>query len=77
MLNTIAAITAHQFSGHFAADSAAMQEVYAFVENESNTLADRAAALRYLAVKCFGFDGEDAGEGISDFDYVNQYMLAR
>jgi hypothetical protein len=76
-LNNIAAILAHQFSGHFTADSAAMQEVYAFAENESNTIEDRASALRHLSVHCFGFDGQDAGIGVSDLEFVTQYMNAR
>ncbi len=76
-LNTLAAITAHQFSGHFTADSAAMQEIYAFAENESNTIADRAEALRHLSVHCFGFDGQDAGIGVPDQEFVDQYMNAR
>jgi hypothetical protein len=76
-LNTLAAIVAHQFSGHFSADSAAMQSVYAFAENESQPIADRADALRHLAVHGFGFDGQDAGENVPDQEFVDQYMNAR
>ena len=68
---TLAAVNAHSFIGIYSADSAAIAAVYAFVENESQSMSDRAAALRTLATNAFGFDGED------DQDYVTAYMNAR
>lgn len=72
--HNIAAILAHNFAGHFSADSDAMQAMYAFVENDENTMADRASALRHIAVEALGLDGEDAGENVPDATYVQIYM---
>jgi hypothetical protein len=76
-LSTLAAIIAHPFAGNFGSDRNAVMAVYKFVENESNTMPDRAAALRHLAVAAFGFDGEDAGQGVTDSDYIAEYMASR
>lgn len=77
LLPNIANLLAHTFAGNFATDSAAIQSFYAFVEDESNPIGQRADALRYLAINAFGFDGEDAGENIVDQVYVDQYMADR
>jgi len=69
-------VLAQTFVGVFSADQV-MFDIYAFVENESHSIADRAAALRHLGVHCFGFEGHDAGIGIPDQEFVDQYMLSR
>jgi hypothetical protein len=76
-LSNLTAILSHTFVGIFSQDSNAIQAVYAFVENERNSIADRAAALRHLAVTAFGFEGEDAGQDVEDSVYVQQYLLSR
>lgn len=76
-LSTLDAITSHQFIGNFHSDHQAIIDIHAFVDNESNSLADRATALRYLAVEGYGFAEEYAGQGVSDADFIAEYMSSR
>ena len=73
----IGAIKAHEFVGNAHSDMPAFMGIYAFIENKSNSVPDRANALRHMAVDGMGFDGADAGDGISDESYVEEYMKSR
>lgn len=76
-MSTINTLIAHHFVGNFHSDQQAILAFGEFIDNPANSVQDRATALRYLAVNCYGFDGEDAGEGVTDETYVQLYMDMR
>lgn len=75
--SSLSAVLASTFVGNFHSDASLTSSIYAFAESPEFSVSDRAAALRFLAVDCFGFDGVDAGAGVPDADYLNLYLADR
>lgn len=73
-LKSLAAIRQHPIAGNFHNDVDLINAIYSFVENKSNTIEDRAEALRHLASNILGLEGHDAGVGVADQEFVTQYM---
>lgn len=69
--NTITQIAAHQFIGNHASDHLAFMAIDEFVQNEQNSLADRAEAIRIMSDKGMGC-GRD--EWLSDAAIVADYI---
>ncbi len=71
VFNTVEEIEAHVFVGNHASDMAAFDAIHVFVEDESNTYAKRAEALRIMGEKGMGFGRE---EEVDDEELVDNYL---
>jgi len=69
---SIEEIRAHQFYGNHAFDHQAFQGIHRFVEDESNSLADRAEAIR---IKCIRGMGMPVSEKMTDEEIIKKATL--
>lgn len=74
--SSLADILALRAVGNFADDAGLIAPIYDFADSDAFPVADRAAALRFLATEFFGFSGADAGEGYSDADFLAAYLAS-
>ena len=61
----IETIRAHEWCGNAHSDAAAFASIQEFVRSNA-PLAERAAAVRIMAHRGMGLEGEDAGDDLSD-----------
>lgn len=71
IFKTLNEIKQHQFVGNHASDHEAFSAIELFVHDISNSVPDRAEALRDMGQRGMGFDRE---EHISDKQLVTDYM---
>lgn len=67
-------LAAASFRGAYSLDSDLMSDIYDFAESSRFSVADRAGALRLLAVDGLGFTGPDAGIPLSDAYFLQLYL---
>lgn len=71
---TIETIYAHQWCGNAWSDGPAFNSIVEFVADASRPIIERAGALRTMARKGMGLTGDDAGDNLTDFELVIEFM---
>ncbi len=73
-MTTISAIRTHQFVGNAHSDSLAFDAIDRYAADVDHTISERAEALRIMAHKGMGLEGEQAGDNLTDEQLVQQFM---
>lgn len=73
MSDSLASLMSAPVGGNFSLDAPLVKRFYAFAESAA-PLAEKAAAIRYLAVAVYGLSGSDAGEEMSDVELVSSFV---
>lgn len=76
-MTTISAIRAHQFVGNAHSDSLVFDAIDMFAADENNSVPERAEALRIMAKKGMGLEGNEAGDNVNDWALVQEFMEQR
>lgn len=72
--SSFAELAVASFRGAYSLDSDLMSNIYDFAEFPGFSVADRAGALRLLAVDGLGATGPDAGIPLSDAYFLQLYL---
>lgn len=71
---TLAQIQTHKFVGNHFADSAAFAAIEQFACNCTNSISDRAQALREMGMRGMGLTRAEVDAGQSDCELVSDYI---
>lgn len=74
---TLKQIKAFEWAGNHHHDSGRFKLIQGFVEDTTNAISDRAAAIRISATEGMGLTGADAGEGLTDEQLIALYLDER
>jgi hypothetical protein len=70
VFSSLADVEAFDWAGVFSLDAAAVRAVHVFSLRSDVLLADRAAALRSMGRRAFGFDDADLSLDLPDAEFV-------
>jgi hypothetical protein len=71
---TLANILAWQFVGNAYSDGPAFASIANFANDDTQSFADRAAAIRYMGEAGMGLDADELGSQETDEQFVKSYL---